>query len=71
MSVGRRSELWAHFYPCYLDRSGKYYRCMHCGEIVHSSDRRNHLRYKHKEIWEKMRRKLQRDAATVHPGGVV
>ncbi|EDY36476.1 hypothetical protein ABOONEI_466 [Aciduliprofundum boonei T469] len=70
MSVGRRSELWAHFYPYYLDRSGKYYRCVYCGEIVHSSDRRNHLRYKHKEIWEKMRM-ARRAVATVQPGGVI
>ena len=50
-----RAELWAHFRPCYQDRSGKYYRCVHCGEIVHSSERRNHLRYEHPEIWEKVR----------------
>ena len=50
-----RAELWAHFRPCYQDRSGKYYQCVYCGEIVHSSERRNHLRYEHPEIWESIR----------------
>jgi len=50
-----RAELWAHFRPYYQDRSGKYYQCVYCGEIVHSSERRNHLRYEHPEIWESIR----------------
>jgi len=50
-----RTKLWPHFTYAYRIGQEKYYRCNYCGEIVASNERRRHLRFKHPEIWEKLK----------------
>ena len=47
----RGPDLWPYFSFEYYEGHVKYYRCKLCGEIVESSIRRRHLRFKHPEVW--------------------
>ncbi len=66
-----RTRLWPHFKYVYQTAEGKFYRCVHCGEIVHSHERRHHLRYHHPEIFENLKGWDNNPGRDLSPAGVL
>jgi len=58
MTKTHRSKLWPHFKPV---EGKRYYRCVHCGEIVPKEKRWRHLLTKHPLIWAEIESSLREE----------